>query len=136
MAGFVDYAGGSVVSKTLLDKKAGTLTRLPFRPGVAARDFRCDPVAVSEIARVDGEGAAIRQTVNVVEPAGRVAIRMELESAALVRDQVAADTAAAAIALASRQALADVAGTEHIEEESPEDAAEEDQADAERLRGK
>jgi hypothetical protein len=24
MAGFVDYAAGSVVSKTLLDKKAGT----------------------------------------------------------------------------------------------------------------
>ena len=33
MAGFVDYAGGSVVSKTLLDKKAGTLTLFSFDEG-------------------------------------------------------------------------------------------------------
>ena len=33
MAGFVDYASGSVVSKTLLDKKAGTLTLFSFDQG-------------------------------------------------------------------------------------------------------
>lgn len=33
MAGFVENAGGSVVSKTLLDKKAGTLTLFSFDQG-------------------------------------------------------------------------------------------------------
>lgn len=33
LAAFVDYAGGSVVSKTLLDKKAGTLTLFAFDQG-------------------------------------------------------------------------------------------------------
>lgn len=33
MAGFVEYAGGAVVSKTLLDKKAGTLTLFSFDQG-------------------------------------------------------------------------------------------------------
>ena len=33
VAGFVDYAQGAVVSKTLLDKKAGTLTLFSFDEG-------------------------------------------------------------------------------------------------------
>ncbi len=33
MAEFVDYAAGAVVSKTLLDKKAGTLTLFSFAQG-------------------------------------------------------------------------------------------------------
>ena len=33
MADFVDYSGGAVVSKTLLDKKAGTLTLFSFDQG-------------------------------------------------------------------------------------------------------
>jgi len=33
LAGFVDYADGSVVSKTLLDKDAGTLTVFAFDAG-------------------------------------------------------------------------------------------------------
>ena len=33
LAGFIDYADGSVVSKTLLDKKAGTLTLFSFDQG-------------------------------------------------------------------------------------------------------
>jgi len=57
MAGFVDYAGGSVVSKTLLDKKAGTLTLFSFDEGQGLSEHTAPYDATVLI--VDGEATLV-----------------------------------------------------------------------------
>jgi quercetin dioxygenase-like cupin family protein len=57
MAGFVDYAGGSVVSKTLLDKKAGTLTLFSFDQGQGLSEHT-SPYDATVIV-VDGEASLV-----------------------------------------------------------------------------
>jgi quercetin dioxygenase-like cupin family protein len=57
MAGFVDYAGGSVVSKTLLDKKAGTLTLFSFDQGQGLSEHTSPYDAT--VLVVDGEATLI-----------------------------------------------------------------------------
>jgi quercetin dioxygenase-like cupin family protein len=57
MAGFVDYAGGSVVSKTLLDKKAGTLTLFSFDQGQGLSEHTSPYDAT--VLVVDGEATLV-----------------------------------------------------------------------------
>ena len=57
MAGFVDYAGGSVVSKTLLDKKAGTLTLFSFDEGQGLSEHTSPYDAT--VLVVDGEATLV-----------------------------------------------------------------------------
>ena len=57
MAAFVDYAGGSVVSKTVLDKKAGTLTLFSFDQGQGLSEHTSPYDATVLI--VDGEATLV-----------------------------------------------------------------------------
>jgi len=54
LAGAVDYAPGAVVSKTLLDKKAGTLTLFAFDEGQGLSEHTAPYDATVQI--LDGEG--------------------------------------------------------------------------------
>lgn len=53
LAGSVDYAAGAVVSKTLLDKKAGTLTVFSFDAGQGLSEHTAPYDATVQI--LDGE---------------------------------------------------------------------------------
>jgi quercetin dioxygenase-like cupin family protein len=57
MADFVDYADGSVVSKTLLDKKAGTLTLFSFDQGQGLSEHTSPYDAT--VLVVDGEATLV-----------------------------------------------------------------------------
>ncbi|MDZ4198236.1 MAG: cupin domain-containing protein [Kiritimatiellia bacterium] len=65
LAAGVDYATGSVVSKTLLDKKAGTLTLFAFDAGQGLSEHTAPYDATVQV--VDGEGeftvGGVAQTV-------------------------------------------------------------------------
>lgn len=54
LAGGVEYAPGSVVSKTLVDKKAGTLTLFAFDAGQGLSEHTAPYDATVQV--VDGEG--------------------------------------------------------------------------------
>jgi quercetin dioxygenase-like cupin family protein len=54
LAASVDYAAGSVVSKTLLDKKAGTLTLFAFDEGQGLSEHTAPYDATVQV--IDGEG--------------------------------------------------------------------------------
>ena len=76
LAGSVDYAAGAVVSKTLLDKKAGTLTVFSFDAGQGLSEHTAPYDATVQI--LDGEAeitiAGTAHTVRagemIVMPAG------------------------------------------------------------------
>ncbi|HEY9070828.1 MAG TPA: cupin domain-containing protein [Candidatus Ozemobacteraceae bacterium] len=53
LAGFVDYASGSVVSKTLVDKKIGTVTLFSFDQGQGLSEHTAPFDAIVQI--IDGE---------------------------------------------------------------------------------
>ena len=53
MAAFVDYAGGSVVSKTLLDKKAGTLTLFSFDEGQGVSTYDLMDTITADMVKVN-----------------------------------------------------------------------------------
>ncbi|OQA05313.1 MAG: AraC-like ligand binding domain protein [bacterium ADurb.Bin374] len=53
LVGFVDYAGGSVVSKTLVDKKIGTVTLFSFDQGQGLSEHTAPFDAIVQI--IDGE---------------------------------------------------------------------------------
>ncbi|HNW36565.1 MAG TPA: cupin domain-containing protein [Candidatus Ozemobacteraceae bacterium] len=53
LAGFVEYASGSVVSKTLVDKKAGTVTLFSFDQGQGLSEHAAPFDAIVQI--IDGE---------------------------------------------------------------------------------
>lgn len=55
LASSIDYADGSVVSKTLLDKKAGTLTLFAFATGQGLSEHTAPYDATVQVT--DGEGA-------------------------------------------------------------------------------
>ncbi|MCG2660236.1 MAG: cupin domain-containing protein, partial [Kiritimatiellae bacterium] len=54
---FVDYAVGSVVSKTLIDKKVGTLTLFAFEAGQGLSEHTAPYDAVVQI--LDGEAELV-----------------------------------------------------------------------------
>lgn len=54
---FVDYSGGSVVSKTLIDKKVGTLTLFAFDAGQGLSEHTAPYDATVEI--LDGEAELV-----------------------------------------------------------------------------
>lgn len=72
MAGFVDYAGGSVVSKTLLDKKAGTLTLFSFDQGQGLSEHTSPYDAT--VLVVDGEATLVIGGKPVVAKTGELVI--------------------------------------------------------------
>ena len=72
MAGFVDYAGGSVVSKTLLDKKAGTLTLFSFDQGQGLSEHTSPYDAT--VLVVDGEATLVIGGQEVKAGAGELVI--------------------------------------------------------------
>ena len=53
LSGYIDYSSGSVVSKTLVDKKAGTLTLFSFDAGQGLSEHTAPYDAVVQI--LDGE---------------------------------------------------------------------------------
>ncbi len=57
LAEFVDYSDGSVVSKTLLDKKAGTLTLFSFDKGQGLSEHTAPYDAT--VLVVDGEATLV-----------------------------------------------------------------------------
>ena len=93
-------------------------------------------VALGEVARVDGKRAAVRQPVKAVDPAARASVRVALKRAAFVGHQMAADAAALARSGAAAETRADIAWAEDVQQEAPDNAPKENQADAARLRGK
>lgn len=72
MAGFVDYAGGSVVSKTLLDKKAGTLTLFSFDQGQGLSEHTSPYDAT--VLVVDGEATLVIGGKPIVAKTGEMVI--------------------------------------------------------------
>jgi quercetin dioxygenase-like cupin family protein len=72
MAGFVDYAGGSVVSKTVLDKKAGTLTLFSFDQGQGLSEHTSPYDAT--VLVVEGEAALVIGGKTVVAKTGEMVI--------------------------------------------------------------
>ena len=63
LAAAVQYADGSVVSKTLLDKKAGTLTLFAFDAGQGLSEHTAPYDATVQI--LDGEGELTIMPANV-----------------------------------------------------------------------
>lgn len=55
LAGFIDYAPGAVVSKTLLDKKAGTLTLFAFDAGQGLSEHTAPFDATVQVLEGEGE---------------------------------------------------------------------------------
>ena len=72
MAEFVDYAGGAVVSKTLLDKKAGTLTLFSFDQGQGLSEHTSPYDATVMV--VDGEATLVIGGKPVTAKAGELVI--------------------------------------------------------------
>ena len=72
MAGFVAYAEGSVVSKTLLDKKAGTLTLFSFDEGQGLSEHTSPYDAT--VLVVDGEATLVIGGRPVKAQAGELVI--------------------------------------------------------------
>ena len=72
MAGFVAYADGAVVSKTLLDKKAGTLTLFSFDQGQGLSEHTSPYDAT--VLVVDGEATLVIGGAPVKARAGELVI--------------------------------------------------------------
>jgi quercetin dioxygenase-like cupin family protein len=72
MAGFVDYANGSVVSKTLLDKKAGTLTLFSFDQSQGLSEHTSPYDAT--VLVVDGEATLVINGKPIVAKTGEMVI--------------------------------------------------------------
>ena len=68
----VSYSSGSVVSKTLLDKKAGTLTLFAFDQGQGLSEHTAPFDAVVQI--LDGEAHLIIGGEDVYAKAGRLVV--------------------------------------------------------------
>jgi len=68
----VEYADGAVVSKTLLDKKAGTLTLFAFDAGQGLSEHQSPFDAVVQI--LDGEARLEIGGVEVVAAAGQLVV--------------------------------------------------------------
>ena len=77
LAGFVDYAAGSVVSKTLLDKKTGTLTLFSFDAGQGLSEhtapFDALVYALDGAAdiTISGNKHAVKQGEMIIMPANQ-----------------------------------------------------------------
>ena len=69
---FVDYAAGSVVSKTLIDKKIGTLTLFAFAAGQGLSEHTAPYDAVVQI--LDGEAELVIADKPVKARAGELVI--------------------------------------------------------------
>ncbi len=72
MAGFVDYAAGAVVSKTLLDRKAGTLTLFAFDQGQGLSEHTAPFDAT--VLVVDGSATLVIGGKPIVAQAGEMVI--------------------------------------------------------------
>jgi len=72
LAGHVDYAEGSVVSKTLLDKKTGTLTLFSFDAGQGLSEHTSPYDATVQV--LDGEAELTIGGQAVVVQAGELCI--------------------------------------------------------------
>ena len=70
--GLVDYADGSIVSKTLLDKKTGTLTLFAFDAGQGLSEHTSPYDATVYV--LDGEATLTIGGQTVKAPAGRMVI--------------------------------------------------------------
>jgi len=69
---FVDYAAGSVVSKTLIDKKVGTLTLFAFDAGQGLSEHTAPYDAVVQV--LDGEAELVIAGQPVKTRAGELVI--------------------------------------------------------------
>lgn len=72
LATFVEYADGAVVSKTLLDKKAGTLTLFSFAQGQGLSEHTAPYDAT--VLVVDGEATLVIDGTPVKATAGQMVI--------------------------------------------------------------
>lgn len=72
LATFVEYADGAVVSKTLLDKKAGTLTLFSFDQGQGLSEHTAPYDAT--VLVVDGEATLVIDGAPVKAAAGEMVI--------------------------------------------------------------
>lgn len=76
LAGCVDYAAGAVVSKTLLDKKAGTLTVFSFDAGQGLSEHTAPFDATVQILdgeaeiTIGGEPRTVKAGELIIMPAG------------------------------------------------------------------
>jgi quercetin dioxygenase-like cupin family protein len=72
LAGYIEYSDGAIVSKTLLDKKAGTLTLFAFDAGQGLSEHTSPYDATVNV--VDGEAILIIGGKPVPVKAGQMAI--------------------------------------------------------------
>ncbi|NLL83548.1 MAG: cupin domain-containing protein [Lentisphaerae bacterium] len=72
LSSFVDYSAGSVVSKTMLDKKAGTLTLFSFDQGQGLSEHTAPYDAT--VLVVDGEATLVIDGKPIVAKAGEMVI--------------------------------------------------------------
>lgn len=70
LAGFVDYAGGSVVSKTLVDKTIGTVTLFSFDQGQGLSEHTAPFDAIVQI--IDGEAVIMIDGAPYIVRAGEM----------------------------------------------------------------
>jgi len=70
LAGFIDYAGGSVVSKTLVDKKIGTVTLFSFDQGQGLSEHTAPFDAIVQI--IDGEAEIMIDNASHAVKAGEM----------------------------------------------------------------
>jgi quercetin dioxygenase-like cupin family protein len=72
LASHVEYASGAIVSKTLLDKKAGTLTLFAFDAGQGLSEHTAPYDATVQI--LDGQAELVIGGQSVVTKAGEMVI--------------------------------------------------------------
>lgn len=72
LAAHIDYADGAVVSKTLVDKKAGTLTLFSFDAGQGLSEHTAPFDAVVQV--LDGEASLLVGGQEVTVSAGCLAV--------------------------------------------------------------
>ncbi|HBG77415.1 MAG TPA: cupin domain-containing protein [Phycisphaerales bacterium] len=72
LAGLVDYAADSVVSKTIIDKPVGTLTLFAFDAGQGLSEHQATYDAVVQI--VEGTGIIVISGKQIKSPAGSIII--------------------------------------------------------------
>ncbi|MBI5015247.1 MAG: cupin domain-containing protein [Deltaproteobacteria bacterium] len=72
LAAHVDYAAGSIVSRTLVDKKAGTLTLFSFDAGQGLSEHTAPFDAVVQV--LEGEAQVVVGGRELTVPAGHLTI--------------------------------------------------------------
>jgi len=72
LGGLVDYATDSIVSKTIIDKSAGTLTLFAFDAGQCLSEHQAPYDAVVQI--VDGTGIMVVNGKRIKSPTGSIII--------------------------------------------------------------